>query len=128
MDISIFLAKAFGLYMLIMGVALVLRKENFTGIVSDSTEDETYRFMLSIITTIVGILLVISHNIWSGPGWVILITVMSWLILLKGISRIFLSDDQFENLTGWVGPVTYLWIGVLSIVLGIYLAYIGFAL
>jgi hypothetical protein len=53
---------------------------------------------------------------------------MSWLILLKGISRIFLSDDQFENLTGWVGPVTYLWIGVLSIVLGIYLAYIGFAL
>jgi len=126
MDISIFLAKVFGLYFIIMGLAVLKNRGGLNEMISELVNNSSRRLMDGFLILIIGILLVVSHNIWAG-GWKILITILGWLTLLKGILRLFLSNEQFAKVVNkFSNPSFYMWSGVISVVLGIYLAYIGF--
>src|SRR5579864_6359532 len=87
MDVSIFLAKALGLYLTIISIIYLLRPKLITQVLNKMSDDPAVLCLTAIMTLIVGILLVLTHNIWAA-NWTIVITILAWLTLLKGIVRL----------------------------------------
>ncbi len=83
MNTSVFLAQAFGLYFLVMGVAFVVNRKQMLQIVSEIQPVSYVSLLAGIVTLILGILLVLSHNVWVAD-WRVGITILAWLTFIKG--------------------------------------------
>jgi len=69
---------------------------------------------------IFGALIVIQHNVWVGPERRILVTVIGWLMLIKGLLYLFIPNllavIPMRRLRPWATLF-----GVLAVAVGIYL-------
>jgi len=125
MDLSILLARIFGVYMLILGL-IVLRNPKLQVLVNELSRDDGLRFVLGLFTLVLGIALVSLHNIWSD-GYRVIITIISWVVLIKGFLTVWLKEKSYKNLIEKLSaPNIITATGVINLVLGIYLVYIGF--
>lgn len=84
MDTSIFLAKFWGWYLLIFFFILSFNPKRIKQIFDD-LKDEKFLILTSFIAIIVGLLNILTHNIWE-PNWKIIITLIGWQSLLIGLS------------------------------------------
>lgn len=126
MDISIFLAKTLGIYLVIISLALFMNAERFKSIVYDLTNNPSLLFLTGVMALIIGILLVVSHNIWE-PDWRIIITIIAWLSLIKGLIRVLFP--QFANASVSIfmkNKTAYYATTFFCLLLGVALCYFGF--
>ncbi|EZH73979.1 hypothetical protein ATO12_13945 [Aquimarina atlantica] len=83
MDISIFLAKFWGWYLIIFFFVLSFNPNRIKQIFED-LKDQKFVIITSFITIIVGLLNILFHNIWE-PNWKFIITVIGWISLGMGL-------------------------------------------
>lgn len=124
MDLSIFLAKVMGLYLVIGGVATLINYKTFRDAVKDFAKSRIIPLLSGVLALMIGLLLVVSHNVWEG-GWPVIITVIGWLAVLEGILYLV-----FPGALKWIAKkITSTWyvvFGVVYILLGAYLCYVSF--
>ena len=84
MDISIFLAKFWGWYLLIFFVVLSFNPKRIKQIFED-LKDQKFLIITAFIAIIIGLLTLLVHNIWE-PNWKLIITLLGWISLLLGLS------------------------------------------
>ncbi len=125
MELSIFLAKVLGLYLLIVPAAVLLKRKQFAGLANEFVTNLAVVFLSGLISLVFGLLMVVSHNVWTAD-WRAIITTIGWLALAKGVVRI-LFPKKLATLA--IDPAsakgTFALIVLLG--LGIYLTYIGFS-
>jgi hypothetical protein len=85
-DVSIFLSKALGLYLLIVGSGMLINPR-IRSIFLDIMKNHTLLYMSDFMGLVMGILIVTSHNIWVFD-WRLIITLIGWLTLVKGTLRV----------------------------------------
>ncbi len=83
MDSSLFLAKFWGWYLIIFFLILSFNPNRIKQIFND-LKDEKFLIIGSFIAIIVGLLNILFHNIWE-PNWKLIITLIGWIALLKGM-------------------------------------------
>lgn len=86
-----FLATVLGWYLVIFSVFLLLRGALVPVVMGEILKQKGVFFLMSVITVILGLLMVISHNIWV-MGWPVIVTVFSWLVLISGLARLFFPE------------------------------------
>lgn len=84
MDVSIFLAKFWGWYLIIFFLILSFNPKRSRQIFND-LKDEKFLILSSLIAIIVGLLNIMFHNIWE-LNWKIIITLIGWISLSIGLS------------------------------------------
>ncbi len=84
MDASLFLAKFWGWYLIIFFVILTFNPIRIKQVFED-LKDEKFLILSSLLATIVGLLNVLFHNIWS-PSWTVIITLIGWTSLFIGLA------------------------------------------
>lgn len=85
-----------------------------------------FLFMTGILALLMGLLIVVSHNIWVAD-WRVIITILGWLILVKGIVRLFLPEFAFRMMISFVQNIVVFYVtDIILLGLGIYLSYVGF--
>ena len=125
MELSLFLAKVIGLTLILVASALVVNKKNID-LLFGLYKHPTAVFITGILETVLGIALVLSHNIWT-PDFRGIITFVGWILLLRGVGRIFFPfrvTNKLEKFRKMESAFTPLLIFV--ILIGAYLAYMGF--
>lgn len=128
MDISFFLAKALGLYMLIVGISLLLNKSTFQNVMKDIIQQPTAFYLSAVIALIIGILIVLSHNQWSF-NWRILITFMGWTALIKGAFNLLFTQHAYKLVEKLANhDSAYLISTIVTLFIGLLLTYCGFFL
>ena len=126
MDISIFLAKSLGLYLLIFGLGMTLVAKKLRPILAALMKDTALVMMSGVLALIIGVLLVVSHNVWTAD-WRVLITIIAWLSLFKGIVRIFFPEVVTKKSEVILkNDVVYYAASGTILILGFYLLYVGF--
>ena len=126
MDLTILLAKVLGLFLIVIGALIVLRRSYFMPVFGSYPEERLIRAVVSMAEVLAGLFLVVMHNQWS-PLPAAVVTIIGWLVLLEGLLYLVLPDDLVGrfiatfNSEGW-----YIAGGVLAIVAGAYLAAFGF--
>ena len=124
MGASIFLAKAFAIYFIVIAVFMLVNKEVFRQRINAVMESQATLFSLAIMTLILGIILVLVHNVWV-MGWPLMITIFCWLTFIKGVLRVVYPqiDKKWAN---YYNNDKALYItGVVCLLLGLLLAYFG---
>lgn len=125
MELSLFLAKVIGLTLVLVASALVVNKKNID-LLFGLYKHPTAVFITGILETVLGIVLALSHNIWT-PDFRGIITFVGWILLLRGVGRIFFPfrvTNKLEKFRKMESAFTPLLIFV--ILIGAYLAYMGF--
>lgn len=84
-DSSIYLAQFWGWYMVLFCGLLIMRPKRAEQLLS-YLEDDKYLVITSLLAIIMGLITITLHNIWE-PNWKLIITLIGWSALVKGIIR-----------------------------------------
>ena len=126
MVLSIFLAKTIGLYLVIVSTALMLKADEFKPMMLEMLKNPSLVSFSGILTLIFGILIVVSHNIWV-MDWRVIITILGWLTLLKGIMRLFYPEFVMKKATKCVeNKASYNIMMLITLFIGLVLLYFGY--
>lgn len=87
MEVSIFLGRALGIYLLIVSISMLANAKVFYLTFQRWTEQADTITLTAFISIILGILMILVHNIWV-LDWRIVITLLAWLTLIKGVVRL----------------------------------------
>jgi len=85
MDISIFFARFYGLFYVIVGLLTFATK--FLGRVIERSENENFTMSTGYTSLLIGLVTVVLHNLWV-VDWRIAITLFGWSTLIKGMLKI----------------------------------------
>lgn len=125
MDISIFLAKALGIYLLIVSSGMLVNSQNIKPILKDFLNNLPLLYLGGFIALIVGILIITSHNIWVGD-WRVLITIIGWMSFIKGTWLVVAPQVGHRLTAKWMQSHTaYVVTSLFDLAIGAYLYYAG---
>jgi len=124
MLLSIFLAQVMGFYLVIVGAFYLFKKDYLHQVLDDWLAHPAMSVIGAIMALIIGLLIVISHNIWVF-SWVVIITIMGYLSLIKGLWRLFFPDSGKEIARKIIDANVI--VGIISILLGIWLFVMGYS-
>jgi len=128
MDLSIFLAKLFGLYFMIAGVVVMMRQKSYMHTYMEVLGNKGLLMIVALCQLFAGLALIIGHPIWTAD-WRGIITLIGAWIMVEAV--IYLAAP-YTKVMRWVRmfntPTWYTSGGLLAVVLGAYLAGKGFGL
>lgn len=128
MTLTLLLAKVFGVALIAVSTALILKREFFTKITRDFLQQDLLRLIISFLEMVAGLFIVIGHNRWD-PLPAAVITFLGWVFVLEGGSYLLLPEQWTARFINAVNrPDFFIASGVVGLILGIYLANYGFAL
>ena len=125
MELSIFLAKVLGLYLVIVPLAVLVNRKHLPRLVEEFSTNVGLNILASIFALVLGLLLVVSHNVWTAD-WRVLVTILGWLTLAKGVVRL-LFLEQMQKLSALSLKPWWAVVLVLFVLVGLYLSYVGFS-
>ncbi|MBJ2172894.1 hypothetical protein JBL43_01510 [Aureibaculum sp. A20] len=110
-NISIFLAKFWGWYLIIFFLILSLNPKRIKQIFED-LKDQKFLIITAFIAIIIGLLNILFHNIWED-SWTIVITLIGYISLLIGLS-LFVFPDRTIN---WINIINVKFLQLLYMLL-----------
>lgn len=126
METSIFLAKVIGFYLIIKLIAVWKNFDRLSSIIQGYKNNDALRFSIGLMTTTLGLLVVLFHNVWAWD-FRIFITIIGWSVLIKG-SLISFSPIYLDKISDWFmskkGALYFM--SVLSVALAAFLLYRGY--
>jgi vacuolar-type H+-ATPase subunit I/STV1 len=81
-----FLSRLFGVYCLIIALAMLAQREATVLTINALLHDRPLMYVLGVLCLFAGLAMVLIHNVWSGGAAAVVVTVMGWLTLLKGVA------------------------------------------
>ena len=120
MNTSIYLGRFFGLYLLLTGIAIIVRGNSFRTVMHEIIKSPALVTVSGIFTLILGLFLVLAHNMWEW-SWRLVVTLLSYITLIKGITLLYVPE--------WVNGMAHhldrvQWfrvIGLITAIVGIFL-------
>lgn len=123
-----YLSKLIGIYCILVALAMAVNKEATVQTVIAIVHNGPVSFTFGLILVAAGLAVVLSHNVWSGGPLPVIVTVVGWLTLIKGLLFLFLPPPAAVGIFLW-GPAydRFFYLDVaLAFILGVYLTYGGF--
>ena len=123
MDYSIFFIKFYGYFMFLFAGALLISKEGKKWMIK-SSQDETNIVLTGIISLLIGLPVIILHNIWTADvlGF---ITFIGWMSTLKGVVRIAFPSFVVNKMKKYTENSSNIWL-IFAMLLGAGLMYCGY--
>ena len=125
--LTIFLAKLLGLYCIIAALAMMTRKQSTVATLKALIANPPLLLLVEVLGLAGGLAMIIGHNIWSGGALPVVVTLVGWLMAIRGTGLLALSPNAtmkvFEALR--YEQLFYLYMGA-TLLLGLYLTYAGF--
>lgn len=124
MELSLFLAKLIGIYLLIVAADLLLRRHELEGAVKDFASSKGLLVLSGSLSLLFGLAIVIAHPVYE-MSWRGLITLLGYLLIVRGCMR-FAFPSHIQKKLVSLFHRGYRIIFVILLILGIYLTYSGF--
>ncbi len=87
MEVSILVAKLYAVVGLLLGLGILVNPKYYKKTFLEMLDAKTALFFAGVFAAIGGVLLVTYHNVWE-KSWVVIITIIGWAALVKGVSLI----------------------------------------
>jgi hypothetical protein len=122
--VTVLLARGIGLFTVLLVAAFMVRGGS---VIAATAADGPVMLTYAIISLAIGVAMIVGHNVWSGGVLPAVVTLVGWLIFLKGLTLLLLSPDAisraFEQMHD--GERFDLYLGP-SLAIGLYLTWAGF--
>jgi hypothetical protein len=124
---TIYLGKLIGLYYVIAALVMMSHQQTTVATMTALVHDAPLLFFVSLSGMVAGLAIILAHNVWSGGALPVIVSLVGWLALIKGLLFVLLSPATsvayFEALR--YGQLFYLYTSV-TLVIGLYLTYASF--
>jgi uncharacterized membrane protein YkgB len=127
MALTTYLAKLFGLYVALMGVVMIVKPRAMRELMAAFVDQRALLYLLGALRVLIGLAIVLGHNRWSGTLPTI-VTLLAWITLVRGLAMLLVPPETERKMLACFqrsGP--YYAAAIIAIVLGLWLAYAGFA-
>ena len=125
---TLFLSRLLGLYFLVCGLAMIVHRQVVVDAMAKLTSNPAAMLCLSVFTLIAGLAMVLGHNIWTTSPAAVIVTLLGWLTLIKGVVYLLLPAKWLVGFSqAALNSGTYFYSATAFVlVLGAYLTYEGF--
>ena len=124
---TIFLCRLLGLWVLVIAISVIFHRSAMVMIAEDFSHFPALQYISGVFTTLAGLAMVLTHNVWIGGAAPVVVTVVGWSLLIKGVALTFISPSAAASVLAATGFAqhTYAY-GTILLFLGLYLTYAGF--
>ena len=121
------LAKVIGVWAIIKGLAILIKKDQMNKMLNELMSNWTLLLIVAAIELIAGLFLVNTHNIWV-KGWPVIITIIGWLMVIEGTAFMVLRKAVMKDFVrGMLNAKNWYVLGaIIALALGGYLVYVGY--
>ena len=128
MDITLFLAQIMGVYFLVVGAGVLMNPARMRNAMDEAKQSYILPYFDGAIALVIGLLIVLTHNIWDGL-LASLVSIVGWVAVLEGVLMLTLPQKTISvMMQKFVGANLGRFIGVVSVAIGLYFIYSGFLL
>lgn len=122
-----FLARLLGCFFLVFALSMVVQKQASVEVVTGLVRDPELVFLMAMLIVLGGLAVVIGHNVWSGGALPVVVTIVGWLALLKGLVFLLLTPTALMGFFAVLHYEEYFYAYLIYVLLfGGYLTYAGF--
>ena len=122
--LTVFLARAIGLFTIVLVAALLMRG---SAIIEASVDDGPVMLVYATISLAMGIAMVLGHNVWSGGALPVVVTLVGWLILAKGLLLLLFEADIVSQMFDHMRYAEHYYLYLTpALIIGLYLTWAGF--
>jgi hypothetical protein len=122
--LTVFLARLIGLFTILVVTSFLVRG---SAIIAATVADGPVMLVYALISVASGIAMVLRHNVWSGGALPVVVTIVGWLILAKGLLLLLLKPAALSGLIeGMHYGEAYVFLAP-AFVIGLYLTWAGFS-
>ncbi len=124
---TIFLSRLLGLYSVLIGLAMVAHRQASIETIQAMVHNAPVLYVAGVIALAVGLAMVLGHNVWHGGVLPVVVTLVGWLSLLKGLLLLFLTPHAVGvvSLGGLHYEQRFYLNAAIAIIVGAYLTYAG---
>ena len=123
--LTIFLARSLGLFMLLLVGCLLMR--GGANSIQAGVADGPVLLSYAILSLAMGVAMVVGHNVWTAGALPLVVTLVGWLILAKGILLLLVPPASLSAMMDQMHYAEHYWRYLTpSFVLGLYLTWAGF--
>ena len=127
MALSMYLAQLFGLYLVIVSILMITRKDEMTQGVKAFCANPGLFMLSGAIDLLGGLALLIGHPVWAWD-WPVVITLLGLLMVVKGILRLGYPSVCISWIRYILGDSKWwAWMSIVTLVIGVFLLINGFA-
>lgn len=124
MALSNYLAQLFGILFVVVPLAFLLNGKNLKWLFSKIANEENL-LCWGFAGFSAGLAIVLGHNVWV-KDWPVVITILGWIALLKGLALMF-TPDSIKKCCKKLENSPLLPFGLVVVIFaGLVIAYLGF--
>ena len=122
MTTTIFLGRLLGLYLVAISIGMLVNRRRTLATIDEMARSGAWMLFSGMVATSAGLAVVLAHNVWSGGGLAVLVTLFGWAALLKGLTLLLVPAERMAALYKGVGFERYfhIWMGVV-LLLGLWI-------
>ncbi|MGB2705936.1 MAG: hypothetical protein WBC74_03680 [Candidatus Omnitrophota bacterium] len=126
MENSIFIARIFGIFYLVAAAGMMFNRKAFQQVMGDFCKNAALVFFGGGFALVIGIVIILTHNVWVA-NWTVIITILGWAALLKGIWIIVFPNTVSKFMEAYQKNESLLIVhSIGAFIFGALLTYFGF--
>jgi uncharacterized protein YjeT (DUF2065 family) len=122
MAIALIASKVLGVYLVVSGLFLIFRGKTVPNLLKDFFGHPAIVYLTGVILVFLSTLLLLNNNVWDS-SWRMIVTILGWLVLLKGLAYIFIPESLHRMVNRKILGSLSLF-GVIAVAAGVYLFYL----
>ncbi len=125
--LTVYLGRLLGLFTLITSFWLLTERQTTLSTIPALLANRPAMVIFAVIALAGGLAMVLAHNIWSGGVLPILVTLIGWVMLIRGVLFLFLPPEATLGILAAMQFEKFFYVYLaIPFVLGIYLTYLAF--
>jgi hypothetical protein len=91
---TVYLGRLIGLYCLFIAMAMMGHKQTTVDTMTALVHDAPALLLASLAALVAGLAIVLAHNVWSEGALPIVVTLIGWISLIKGLIFLLLPPES----------------------------------
>lgn len=97
---AVFIARLLGPFLTVVGLGILFNLKSYDKVLEDFTNNSALMYLGGLMSLVVGVLILLYSNVWT-LGWEVIITIVGWMSLLKGILLIVAPGIMIKMASRW---------------------------
>ncbi len=125
---TIILGKLLGLYLVAISIGMLANRKRTIATLDEMARSGPWRLFSGMVATAAGLAVVLGHNVWNGGMLPIVVTLVGWAALMKGITLLLVPHERMADAYKGIGFERYFfaWM-VVVLAMGLWMTAAAFA-
>jgi|BarGraIncu00222A_1022003.scaffolds.fasta_scaffold210669_1 hypothetical protein len=97
LPLTLFLAKLIGLMFLVFSVLMAMNKRAMLAAIDELVRSRGLMLIGGSFNLAAGLAIVLGHNVWSGGLLTVVVTLIGWLVTLRGFVWLFTPQEKLTQ-------------------------------